>query len=169
MAACGERWDETACRFALYLKLFRILSNSWGVKDRKSFNGQDRLARVWELGEKKWRSQKHKSEELTKKANKAKESSKQSTMTKHSDGDDANKTVITLKGSVTIVADFFFTAINSILYQRGTFCRPSERRRTVFVLSTLSVSSTMIWLRAIRRIHLRSIYRPTNNLALFSF
>lgn len=34
--------------------------------------------------------------------------------------DDANKTEITLKGSVSIVSDFFFTAINSILYQRGT-------------------------------------------------
>jgi len=32
----------------------------------------------------------------------------------------ANKTEITLKGSVEIVSDFFFTAINSILYQRGT-------------------------------------------------
>ena len=30
-----------------------------------------------------------------------------------------NKTEITLKGSVDIVSDFFFTAINSILYQRG--------------------------------------------------
>jgi len=30
------------------------------------------------------------------------------------------KTEITLKGSVEIVSDFFFTAINSILYQRGT-------------------------------------------------
>jgi mitotic spindle assembly checkpoint protein MAD2 len=30
-----------------------------------------------------------------------------------------NKTEITLKGSVEIVSDFFFTAINSILYQRG--------------------------------------------------
>lgn len=29
------------------------------------------------------------------------------------------KTEITLKGSVAIVSDFFFTAINSILYQRG--------------------------------------------------
>jgi hypothetical protein len=29
------------------------------------------------------------------------------------------QTVITLKGSVAIVKDFFFTAINSILYQRG--------------------------------------------------
>lgn len=44
-----------------------------------------------------------------------------STMKK--DEDDCNKTVITLKGSVTIVADFFFTAINSILYQRGKFCK----------------------------------------------
>jgi hypothetical protein len=31
-----------------------------------------------------------------------------------------NKTEITLKGSVEIVSEFFFTAINSILYQRGT-------------------------------------------------
>lgn len=30
-----------------------------------------------------------------------------------------NKTEITLKGSVDIVSEFFFTAINSILYQRG--------------------------------------------------
>jgi hypothetical protein len=28
---------------------------------------------------------------------------------------------INLKGSVAIVSDFFFTAINSILYQRGKF------------------------------------------------
>jgi mitotic spindle assembly checkpoint protein MAD2 len=37
----------------------------------------------------------------------------------------ASKTEITLKGSVEIVSEFFFTAINSILYQRGTrvtFC-----------------------------------------------
>ena len=33
-----------------------------------------------------------------------------------------SKTVITLKGSVEIVSEFFFTAINSILYQRGE-CR----------------------------------------------
>lgn len=32
-----------------------------------------------------------------------------------------NKTEITLKGSVDIVSEFFFTAINSILYQRGKF------------------------------------------------
>jgi len=32
---------------------------------------------------------------------------------------DSNKTEITLKGSVEIVSDFFFTSINSILYQRG--------------------------------------------------
>lgn len=31
----------------------------------------------------------------------------------------AKDTVITLKGSVEIVSEFFFTAINSILYQRG--------------------------------------------------
>jgi mitotic spindle assembly checkpoint protein MAD2 len=33
--------------------------------------------------------------------------------------DESAKTEITLKGSVAIVSDFFFTAINSILYQRG--------------------------------------------------
>lgn len=33
----------------------------------------------------------------------------------------SNKTEITLKGSVEIVSEFFFTAINSILYQRGEF------------------------------------------------
>lgn len=32
------------------------------------------------------------------------------------------QTEITLKGSVDIVSEFFFTAINSILYQRGK-CR----------------------------------------------
>ena len=31
------------------------------------------------------------------------------------------QTEITLKGSVDIVSEFFFTAINSILYQRGKF------------------------------------------------
>jgi hypothetical protein len=30
-----------------------------------------------------------------------------------------NQTEITLKGSVDVVSEFFFTAINSILYQRG--------------------------------------------------
>jgi mitotic spindle assembly checkpoint protein MAD2 len=30
-----------------------------------------------------------------------------------------SKTVITLKGSVAVVSEFFFCAINSILYQRG--------------------------------------------------
>ena len=33
------------------------------------------------------------------------------------------KTEITLKGSVEIVSEFFFTAINSILYQRGTWVK----------------------------------------------
>ena len=31
------------------------------------------------------------------------------------------KNIITLKGSVAIVSDFFFCAINSILYQRGEY------------------------------------------------
>lgn len=38
-------------------------------------------------------------------------------------GKNDNSTEITLKGSVDIVSDFFFTAINSILYQRGTILR----------------------------------------------
>ena len=33
-----------------------------------------------------------------------------------------NQTEITLKGSVDIVSEFFFYAINSILYQRGKYC-----------------------------------------------
>lgn len=37
------------------------------------------------------------------------------------EADSSKKTEITLKGSVAIVSDFFFTAINSILYQRGKF------------------------------------------------
>jgi len=32
---------------------------------------------------------------------------------------EAKDTVITLSGSVQTVSEFFFTAINSILYQRG--------------------------------------------------
>ena len=39
----------------------------------------------------------------------------------------ASDTVITLKGSVEIVSEFFFTAINSILYQRGESKRRRER------------------------------------------
>jgi hypothetical protein len=59
------------------------------------------------------------------------------TMTNQNDGDDSNKTVITLKGSVSIVSDFFFTAINSILYQRGTFGRTSACLQTVVVVFAL--------------------------------
>ena len=58
-------------------------------------------------------------------------------MTKQNDGDDSNKTVITLKGSVSIVADFFFTAINSILYQRGTLSGASKR---ILILRFASLS-----------------------------
>jgi mitotic spindle assembly checkpoint protein MAD2 len=36
----------------------------------------------------------------------------------------ASDTVITLQGSVEIVSEFFFTAINSILYQRGELLLP---------------------------------------------
>jgi hypothetical protein len=54
-----------------------------------------------------------------------------------------NKTEITLRGSVEIVSDFFFTAINSILYQRGeestlsrsmgSFVRPFSFANETFV------------------------------------
>ena len=62
---------------------------------------------------------------------------KNNIMTKQNDGDDSNKTVITLKGSVSIVADFFFTAINSILYQRGTLSGASKR---ILILRFASLS-----------------------------
>lgn len=60
-------------------------------------------------------------------------SSKTGTMTKQNDVDDSNKTVITLKGSVSIVSDFFFTAINSILYQRGKLSRAGKKVLFLFV------------------------------------
>ena len=54
-----------------------------------------------------------------------------------------NKTEIALKGSVEVVSDFFFTAINSILYQRGTFHRrfwlTVQRRRIVALRLLMNV------------------------------
>ena len=43
-----------------------------------------------------------------------------------------NKTEITLKGSVDIVSEFFFTAINSILYQRGKWTAMMRRSLPLF-------------------------------------
>lgn len=56
----------------------------------------------------------------------------------------SKKTEIALNGSVDIVSDFFFTAINSILYQRGELCR-RQRRACYVSLSLLDpLSSTLI-------------------------
>jgi len=66
-----------------------------------------------------WRCS-HKKIQRTKNKKPKRTSSKQQSTMANKNDDDATKTVITLKGSVKIVADFFFTAINSILYQRGT-------------------------------------------------
>ena len=54
--------------------------------------------------------------------------------------DVASKTEITLKGSVDIVSEFFFTAINSILYQRGASLRCTLRWTTYFGNKALSRS-----------------------------
>lgn len=49
-----------------------------------------------------------------------------------------NQTVITLKGSVAIVSEFFFTAINSILYQRGIYQPETFKRETKYGLTVLT-------------------------------
>ncbi|CAJ1907870.1 unnamed protein product [Cylindrotheca closterium] len=51
-----------------------------------------------------------------------------------------NKTEITLKGSVDIVSEFFFTAINSILYQRGIYEPESFKRESKYGLTVLTSS-----------------------------
>jgi len=48
------------------------------------------------------------------------------------------KTEITLKGSVAIVSEFFFTAINSILYQRGIYEPESFKRESKYGLTVLT-------------------------------
>jgi hypothetical protein len=48
----------------------------------------------------------------------------------------ANDTIITLKGSVEIVTEFFFTAINSILYQRGKLRKAKKCCATVYHLTS---------------------------------
>ena len=86
---------------------------------------------------------------------------KNNIMTKQNDGDDSNKTVITLKGSVSIVADFFFTAINSILYQRGTLSRASKIILIPFRFAGLSWPvRTMYDTRRSRFVHLFFIIFP---------
>ncbi|EEC47225.1 mitotic checkpoint protein with homology with MAD2 [Phaeodactylum tricornutum CCAP 1055/1] len=52
----------------------------------------------------------------------------------------ANKTEITLKGSVEIVSDFFFTAINSILYQRGIYMPETFKRESKHGLTVLTTT-----------------------------
>eukprot|EP00978_Attheya_sp_CCMP212_P009988 scaffold23950_cov56-Attheya_sp.AAC.1 len=49
-----------------------------------------------------------------------------------------SKTVITLKGSVAIVSEFFFTAINSILYQRGIYQPETFKRESKYGLTVLT-------------------------------
>jgi len=49
-----------------------------------------------------------------------------------------NKTEITLKGSVEIVSEFFFTAINSILYQRGIYQPETFKREVKYGLTVLT-------------------------------
>lgn len=52
----------------------------------------------------------------------------------------ANDTVITLKGSVDIVSEFFFTAINSILYQRGIYQPETFKRESKYGLTVLTTT-----------------------------
>lgn len=49
-------------------------------------------------------------------------------------------TEITLKGSVDIVSEFFFTAINSILYQRGIYQPESFKREAKYGLTVLTTT-----------------------------
>lgn len=52
----------------------------------------------------------------------------------------AKDTVITLKGSVEIVSEFFFTAINSILYQRGIYQPETFKRESKYGLTVLTTT-----------------------------
>eukprot|EP00535_Pseudo-nitzschia_heimii_P003094 CAMPEP_0197173920 /NCGR_PEP_ID=MMETSP1423-20130617/655_1 /TAXON_ID=476441 /ORGANISM="Pseudo-nitzschia heimii, Strain UNC1101" /LENGTH=223 /DNA_ID=CAMNT_0042622789 /DNA_START=56 /DNA_END=727 /DNA_ORIENTATION=- len=51
-----------------------------------------------------------------------------------------NQTEITLKGSVDIVSEFFFTAINSILYQRGIYQPENFKRESKYGLTILTTT-----------------------------
>jgi len=50
------------------------------------------------------------------------------------------QTEITLKGSVAIVSEFFFTAINSILYQRGIYQPETFKRESKYGLTVLTTT-----------------------------
>ena len=50
------------------------------------------------------------------------------------------QTEITLKGSVDIVSEFFFTAINSILYQRGIYQPETFKRESKYGLTVLTTT-----------------------------
>jgi len=50
------------------------------------------------------------------------------------------KTVITLKGSVALVSEFFHTAINSILYQRGIYTPETFKRESKYGLTVLTTT-----------------------------
>jgi len=54
--------------------------------------------------------------------------------------DDDIKTTITLKGSVEIISGFFFTAINSILYQRGIYQPETFKRESKYGLTVLTTT-----------------------------
>lgn len=62
-----------------------------------------------------------------------------------------NKTDITLKGSVEIVSEFFFTAINSILYQRGIYQPETFKRESKYGLTVLTSTDEglLLYLRQI--------------------
>jgi len=51
-----------------------------------------------------------------------------------------SKTIITLKGSVAIVSEFFFTAINSILYQRGIYNPETFKKELKYGLTVLTTT-----------------------------
>eukprot|EP00588_Corethron_pennatum_P015746 CAMPEP_0194279704 /NCGR_PEP_ID=MMETSP0169-20130528/14079_1 /TAXON_ID=218684 /ORGANISM="Corethron pennatum, Strain L29A3" /LENGTH=234 /DNA_ID=CAMNT_0039024159 /DNA_START=60 /DNA_END=764 /DNA_ORIENTATION=+ len=50
------------------------------------------------------------------------------------------RNIITIKGSVDIVSDFFFTAINSILYQRGIYQPETFKRESKYGLTVLTTT-----------------------------
>eukprot|EP00339_Tiarina_fusa_P030043 CAMPEP_0117056962 /NCGR_PEP_ID=MMETSP0472-20121206/39526_1 /TAXON_ID=693140 ORGANISM="Tiarina fusus, Strain LIS" /NCGR_SAMPLE_ID=MMETSP0472 /ASSEMBLY_ACC=CAM_ASM_000603 /LENGTH=213 /DNA_ID=CAMNT_0004773623 /DNA_START=99 /DNA_END=740 /DNA_ORIENTATION=+ len=51
-----------------------------------------------------------------------------------------NQTEITLKGSVDVVSEFFFTAINSILYQRAIYQPETFKRESKYGLTVLTTT-----------------------------
>jgi len=51
-----------------------------------------------------------------------------------------SKNIITLKGSVAIVSDFFFCAINSILYQRGIYQPENFSKESKYGLTVLTTT-----------------------------